>query len=156
MAGSIPARQNRVHVETASISLRRPPHYRYGGAVLKENIVDFKYKGISEDKINEIQVKYTPKFEIPVLNIDIMKKYAIQISNSIDEFVKSDLRNKDIYIICEMAKLYLDSIKQEKCCGTCDWYAEFEGVCTNGDSEYRADFRCLDDTCDCWEEKKCK
>lgn len=37
-----------------------------------------------------------------------------------------------------------------KCCGTCDWYAEFEGVCCNGDSEYRADFRCLDDTCDCW------
>ena len=116
--------------------------------------MDFKYKGISEDKINEIQVKYMPKFEIPVLDIDVMKKYAIQIRNSIDEFVKSDLHNKDIYIICEMAKLYLDSLKQEKCCGTCAWYAEFEGVCTNGDSEFRADFRCLDDTCQEWTSKE--
>ena len=112
--------------------------------------MDFKYKGISEDKINEIQVKYMPKFEIPVLDIDVMKKYAIQIRNSIDEFVKSDLHNKDIYIICEMAKLYLDSLKQGKCCVTCAWYAEFEGVCCCGDSKFRADFRCLDDTCDCW------
>ena len=141
--------QNRVHVETASISLRRRS-LRYRGAAFKENIVDFKYKGISEDKINEIQVKYMPKFEIPVLDIDVMKKYAIQIRNSIDEFVKSDLHNKDIYIICEMAKLYLDSLKQEKCCGTCAWYAEFEGVCCCGDSKFRDDFRCLDDTCDCW------
>lgn len=95
---------------------QHPLHYasrslRYRGAAFKENIVDFKYKGISEDKINEIQVKYMPKFGIPVLDIDVMKKYAIQIRNSIDEFVKSDLHNKDIYIICEMAKLYLDSLK---------------------------------------------
>lgn len=40
-----------------------------------------------------------------------------------------------------------------KSCGTCAWYAEFEGVCCNGDSEYRADFRCLDDWCSEWEEK---
>lgn len=36
-------------------------------------------------------------------------------------------------------------------CCTCKWYAEFEGVCCNGDSEHRADFRCLDDTCNKWE-----
>lgn len=40
-----------------------------------------------------------------------------------------------------------------KSCGTCAWYAEFEGVCCNGDSEYRADFRCLDDTCKYWKHK---
>ncbi len=40
--------------------------------------------------------------------------------------------------------------KKEYCC-TCKWYAEYEGVCCNGDSEYRADFRCLDDSCECWE-----
>lgn len=28
---------------------------------------------------------------------------------------------------------------------------EFEGVCCNGDSEHRGDFRNLDDTCVCWE-----
>lgn len=46
-----------------------------------------------------------------------------------------------------------------KCCETCAWYAEFEGVCCNGDSEYRADFRCLDDTCSFWtsrEDKSCE
>ena len=42
------------------------------------------------------------------------------------------------------------------CCETCKWYAEFEGVCCNADSEWTADFRCLNDTCDCWEENTCK
>ena len=49
--------------------------------------------------------------------------------------------------------MQMDSEREElgnKCCGTCDWYAEFEGVCCCGDSKFRADFRCLDDTCDCW------
>lgn len=44
------------------------------------------------------------------------------------------------------------SDKKQYCC-TCKWYAEFEGVCTNGESEFRADFRCLDDSCDCWSDK---
>ena len=37
-------------------------------------------------------------------------------------------------------------------CSTCKWYAEFEGVCCNGNSEHCADFRRLDDTCEKWEE----
>ena len=41
--------------------------------------------------------------------------------------------------------------KECKYCCTCKWYALEEGVCCNGDSEYRADFRCLDDSCGCWE-----
>ena len=40
-----------------------------------------------------------------------------------------------------------------KCCATCRWYAEFEGVCCNGDSEYRADFTEPEDCCEEWEEK---
>ena len=39
----------------------------------------------------------------------------------------------------------------DKLCGNCRWYAEFEGVCTNGESEYRADFRESGDTCPQWE-----
>lgn len=42
-------------------------------------------------------------------------------------------------------------IKWCKYCCACKWYALEEGVCCNGDSEYRADFRCLDDSCECWE-----
>lgn len=40
----------------------------------------------------------------------------------------------------------------KKYCCTCKWYAEYEGVCCNGKSEHRADFRCLDDTCEEWEQ----
>ena len=39
-----------------------------------------------------------------------------------------------------------------KYCCTCKWYAESEGVCCNGDSEHRADFRYLEETCEKWEE----
>lgn len=41
-------------------------------------------------------------------------------------------------------------MNQKKYCCTCKWYAEFEGVCCCGDSKFRADFRRLDDTCNCW------
>ena len=37
------------------------------------------------------------------------------------------------------------------CCATCHWYAEFEGVCCNGDSEWRGDFRDNDQGCEHWE-----
>lgn len=122
--------------------------------------MDIKYKGISKDKIIEIQKLNMPRFGVPVIDdIDIMRENAYLINDCIDKIAKREARNGDIYIICEMAKLYLDSIKQEKCCGACAWYAEFEGVCCCGDSEFRADFRCLDDTCDCWtsrEDKTCE
>lgn len=116
--------------------------------------MNIEYKGISQDKIIEIQKLNMPRFGVPVIDdIDIMRENAYRINDCIDKVAEREAHNQEIYIICEMAKLYLDSIKREKCCGTCTWYAEFEGVCTNGDSEYRADFRCLDDTCKEWEEK---
>lgn len=37
-------------------------------------------------------------------------------------------------------------------CKTCRWYAAFEGVCCNGDSEHRANFRLEDETREEWEE----
>ena len=37
-------------------------------------------------------------------------------------------------------------------CKTCRWYAAFEGVCCNGDSEHRADFR-FGDRCEEREER---
>jgi hypothetical protein len=40
--------------------------------------------------------------------------------------------------------------EKDYCC-TCKWYATYEGVCCNGDSEHCADFRFLDDSCECWE-----
>lgn len=101
--------------------------------------MDIKYKGISRDKITEIQKINMPRLGTPIIDIDIdidfMRKNASLINDRIDKIAEKEARNGNIYIICEMAKLYLDSIKQEKCCGTCAWYAEFEGVCCNADSE---------------------
>lgn len=41
----------------------------------------------------------------------------------------------------------------EERCGTCEYWAEYEGVCCNGLSEYRADFTEVDHTCSEWVEK---
>lgn len=40
---------------------------------------------------------------------------------------------------------------EEKCCKNCRRHDDFTWVCFNGASEYCADFRCLDDSCECWE-----
>lgn len=42
-------------------------------------------------------------------------------------------------------------MENKKHCSTCRWHEPFNGVCCNGDSEHRADFRLLDDTCEKWE-----
>lgn len=42
-------------------------------------------------------------------------------------------------------------MKSEKCCNNCKWYAHFEGVCCNGDSENCADMIDEDSVCDGWE-----
>ncbi len=52
----------------------------------------------------------------------------------------------------------IQKVDMPQYCSTCKWYAEFEGVCCNADSEWAADFRCLDDTCTEWmsrEDKPC-
>ena len=41
-----------------------------------------------------------------------------------------------------------------KCCETCDWYEDLQGVCFNGDSEYRADFTEPEDFCEAWEGRR--
>nr|DAM25679.1 MAG TPA: hypothetical protein [Caudoviricetes sp.] len=41
---------------------------------------------------------------------------------------------------------------KEKCCKDCRKHDGFTWVCFNGDSEHCADFRCLDDSCECWED----
>ena len=39
-------------------------------------------------------------------------------------------------------------------CKTCRKHDDFTWFCFNGDSEYYADFRCMNDSCECWEENK--
>lgn len=58
---------------------------------------------------------------------------------------------KEIDIYCLLDILNADS---KKYCSTCKWYSVDEGVCCNRDSDFRADFRCLDDSCELWEETR--
>ena len=41
-----------------------------------------------------------------------------------------------------------------KCCATCAWYEDYQGVCFNGDSPNCADFTDADQCCEGWEERK--
>lgn len=42
--------------------------------------------------------------------------------------------------------------EKEYVCGTCKWYEGFVGVCCNGESKHRADFREPHELCEVWEE----
>ena len=39
----------------------------------------------------------------------------------------------------------------KRCCKTCKWYEDFQGVCFNGDSPNCADFTGPEDVCEEWE-----
>ena len=41
-----------------------------------------------------------------------------------------------------------------KCCATCRWYEDYQGVCFNGDSPNCADFTDPESCCEEWEEKE--
>ena len=98
-----------------------------------------------------------PRFNVPEISIERLKDIDIPtFEECLNKFIEQEGRNRDIYIICEIAKLYMENLEKKRCCGTCKRYAEFEGVCCNGDSKHRADFRCLDDTCPKWAEREDK
>lgn len=39
---------------------------------------------------------------------------------------------------------------EKRKCGTCHWWAKYNGACCNGRSEHRADFRLSDEGCEEW------
>ena len=41
-----------------------------------------------------------------------------------------------------------------KCCATCAWYEDYQGVCCNGDSPNCADFTAPEQRCREWERKE--
>ena len=47
-----------------------------------------------------------------------------------------------------------DETMEQACC-SCKWYAEYEGVCTNGESENLADYTSPDNYCGLWEANEC-
>lgn len=44
-------------------------------------------------------------------------------------------------------------MSDKKCCSSCKWYEDFNGVCFNGDSENCADYVTDDAVCNKWEER---
>lgn len=117
--------------------------------------MDIKYKGISKEDIMQIQRINMPQHGIPEIDLDKLRDIDIPpVQKCIDEIAERESRNRDIYVICEMAKRYLETLQDKKYCSTCKWYEVDVGVCVNGDSEHRADFRCLDDTCSAWSRMK--
>lgn len=90
--------------------------------------MDIKYKGISKKDITKIQEIHMPKYSIPPTIDD----YALaqlrsfeckEISDAIDNVWKQNENDLNIYIVCEMAKKYLDVMEEKKYCCTCKWYA---------------------------------
>ena len=123
--------------------------------------MDIKYKGLSKEDIMKIQEIHMPKYSIPPTIDDCalaqLRNFGDkEISDAIDAVWKQNQNDLTIYIVCEMAKKYLDVMETKKYCCACKWYAEFEGVCCCGDSKFRADFRSLDDTCPEWTSREDK
>lgn len=48
---------------------------------------------------------------------------------------------------------YYKKVEQKRC-GTCGYWEDFNGVCFNGESEHCADFTNGDDSCPCWKLRK--
>lgn len=128
MEGSVPSRNNRVHVETALIFITPAARHATDGRHLRRNMC------VKQCDCNNCYKKKTCA-DCP---------YCFENKDV-------DCNTKGIQG-CKYKIDYPESEDKKYCC-TCKWYAEFEGVCCNADSKWTADFRCLDDTCSCWEEK---
>ena len=50
---------------------------------------------------------------------------------------KSGVISEELFKAFQMAVTALESSNE---CNNCKWYAEFEGICTNGDSPHAGDF----------------
>lgn len=155
----LPCQIGCIIVDSTLLSLRKPPHHRYGGAAFKENIMKFK----EQEKILE----YLAQRENEKFCHILAKKLSsvgvkVELNFRIDtmEEIKKDgihLGYRPIHCLDDVVVDFEEHDK--KYCCTCDWYTEFEGVCCCGDSEFRADFRSLDDSCNCWtsrEDKLCE
>ena len=68
-----------------------------------------------------------------------------------------EMHPNDIKALDEIFRGHMEKNKQadhDKCCATCAWYEDFQGVCFNGDSPHCADFTDPEDCCEEWEEKE--
>lgn len=113
---------------------------------------DYIVKAVSITDCHKVigvyQIKYflqsKKKFEICIESIENLY-YSLQE-------IKARLSIDAEEITIDELVSILDAFEDKQYCCTCKWYDVDNGTCFNGGSEHRADFRCLDDSCDCWEE----
>ena len=74
--------------------------------------MDIKYKGISKKDITKIQEIHMPKFSTPTIDDYALAQLKTferkEVSNAIDNVWKQNENDLNIYIVCELAKKYLD------------------------------------------------
>lgn len=85
---------------------------------------EIKYKGIDTEKIKEVQRVEFPHVAIEPLRINLPKFHdldkeivtatQIELQNRIDELQQKRNEDRDFYVICEMAKLYLEQCEALK------------------------------------------
>lgn len=77
-----------------------------------------KYKGIDIEKIKEVQRVKLPHVDARYVPTEERFKELIEaneiepIRNTIDRHYRSMAKNEELYIICEMALMYLDSLEE--------------------------------------------
>ena len=73
--------------------------------------LNVKYKGIDKAKVIEIQESNLPKLGIPIVDIQELDRDGLlpNLNNALGIIAAKEAKNKDIYVLCEMAKMYLDS-----------------------------------------------
>lgn len=82
------------------------------------------YKGIDKAKINEIEKVKLPKINPIFFNWDAMTKSFESLSKAVERYQRKLQDDTEIYIICEMAKKYLDTLDKSIHIGDVVWDAK--------------------------------
>lgn len=77
--------------------------------------LNMKYKGIDKTKVIEIQESNLPKLGIPIVNIQELDRNGLlpNLNDAIEIIATREAKNTDVYVLCEMAKMYLDSFSSD-------------------------------------------
>lgn len=73
------------------------------------------YKGFNKEKINTIQKNNMPRISIPIVDIQELaeKEQLPKLHSALEIIATREAKNTDTYVLCEMAKMYLDSFSSD-------------------------------------------
>lgn len=94
-------------------------------------MINPKYKGIDLETINQVEKINFPHLEhesenvlfniresFASMNLDVMEQWIKEVNVTIDKYRNDLMRDQEMFVICEMAKLYLQnclSVKRILC-----------------------------------------